>query len=72
LLLYGQCSSVTKNLVVLDPHPTIANMSVPALVGSAEPFVSLSAVLGGRPPLVSAWTVSGPQGTATLTASPAA
>lgn len=68
----GQCSSVTKNLVVLDPRPTIANMSVPALVGSAEPFVSLSAVLGGRPPLVSAWTVTGPQGTATLAGTPAA
>jgi hypothetical protein len=68
----GQCSSVTKNLVVLDPRPTIASMSVPALVGSAEPFVSLSAVLGGRPPLVSAWTVAGPQGTATLTGSSAA
>ncbi len=68
----GQCSSITKNVVVLDPRPAIANVSVPALVGSAEPFVSLSAVLGGRPPLISAWTVTGPQGTVTLTGTPAA
>lgn len=56
----GQCSTTARTVTVLDPRPAISNLSVPPQVGSAQPSVTLAATLTGRPPIESAWTISGP------------
>lgn len=52
------CKSVTKNVTVLDPVPTILSMgSVPGLVGSGQQ-VGLWATAKGRPALTYRWILT--------------
>lgn len=57
------CSTVTKNVVVLDPKPVIQSTSIPILVGVGQ-AVTLQAITKGKPPLTHAWTLAG--GTSTI------
>ncbi len=65
-----QCSTTSRTLTVLDPKPAISGLSVPLKIGSAEPSVSLSASLSGKPPILSIWTLIGPLATSTLSGNP--
>lgn len=55
----GDCSRVTKSVVVLDPKPHIMGMnSLPPVVGTRQSF-TLSALTTGRPALTYRWVWTG-------------
>jgi S-layer family protein len=62
----GECSTISKDVTVLDPKPAIGSFAVPTPVGSAEPAVPLVAQVSGKPTLTSTWTISGQQRTQRL------
>lgn len=67
---YG-CTSVTRNVVVLDPMPKIQSASIPLLVGVGQ-AVSLQDAATGRPPLTHRWVFSnGVSADQVVTGSPA-
>lgn len=60
------CTSVTKNITVLDPKPAIVSVgSVPPVVGSGQQ-VALSAYATGRPALGYRWVLTSGQNTVEL------
>lgn len=63
----ANCDSVTQNVVVLDPRPSLLSVgSVPGTVGSGQQ-VALSATATGRPPLTYRWILTSGPNTVQLT-----
>jgi hypothetical protein len=63
----ANCTSITKNVTVLNPIPSIVSVgSVPGLVGSGQQ-VALSSVASGRPPLTYRWILTSGANTVQLT-----
>jgi hypothetical protein len=66
---YG-CTSVTRNVVVLDPMPHILSSSIPVLVGVGQ-AVPLQDSATGRPPLSHRWIFSNGGADQVVTGAPA-
>lgn len=64
------CSTVTRNLTVLDPAPRLLSVAIPSLLGTADPPFTFSATAAGRPPLFFSWTLTLPDGSLRTSTSP--
>lgn len=53
----GGCSSLTKTLLVLDPHPEVTSISVTPALPEQGQSVLLDAEASGEPPLAYSWQV---------------
>lgn len=56
------CSTKQAVVTVLDPKPVLVSWTTPALLGSNDPPASLSAVVQGKPPVTTKWTLTSPAG----------
>ena len=63
------CGTISWPVVVLEPRPAIASVSVPAGALAGVP-IALQAVTSGQPPLDARWIVSGPLGDQVLPGNP--
>jgi hypothetical protein len=53
------CSTVSKQLVVLDPKPAVQSVTTAPNPAYAGALVTLTAAATGQPPLALTWTISG-------------
>jgi hypothetical protein len=52
------CNSVTKNVVVLDPHPVVTGATVSVTTAEVGQLIRLAGTGTGKPPLTFSWSVT--------------